>query len=148
MPRFFRKRHSKGARVYHIWLAPYRPPQYLGFVEAYIPILFFLLLLLGLGTVILMLARFLGPHRPGDRKEETYECGVPPFSNARVHFSIGFYLMALLFILFDVEILFLIPWALVVQEMGKIALFEMALFASMLFLGLIYIIRQGLFDEV
>jgi NADH-quinone oxidoreductase subunit A len=117
-------------------------------MKDYIPVALFLAVLTAVGGVVLGLSRLAGPRRPSSRKEESYECGVPLFSNARLRVPVGFYLIALLFILFDVETLFLIPWALVVSEMGIAGLLEVITFTAVLLLGLVYLLRQKLLDEV
>jgi NADH-quinone oxidoreductase subunit A len=105
------------------------------------------LLLIALGGTIAIvfvgLSRFLGPRNANSRKTSTYECGVEPVKTARERFPVRFYLVAMLFILFDIEAVFLYPWAKLFRELGLFGLVEMALFIFVLLVGLIYAWRKG-----
>jgi len=105
-----------------------------------------LLLLAIAGTIAIAfvgLSRFLGPRNPNDKKTAPYECGVPPIGTARERFPVRFYIIAMLFILFDVEVVFLYPWARLFRELGVVGFVEMALFVLVLLIGLAYAWRKG-----
>ena len=112
-------------------------------LQGYIPIviLFFLALLIGGG--ILLLSHLLGPRRQERAKAAAYECGMPPVGDARIRFSVKFYLVAMLFILFDIETVFLYPWAIIYRTLGLFGLIEMFIFVVILFIGYIYVLRKG-----
>ncbi len=98
---------------------------------------------LAVGVVLLVLSELLGPRRHDPEKLTTYECGVPLFDSAREPFTIKFYLIAILFILFDIETVFLIPYAVIYKQLGMVGLFEMAVFLLVLAGGLAYCWRRG-----
>ena len=109
----------------------------------YLPILLFLFVSTGLGIVLLVLGWGLGPRRPTSEKLSPYECGFEAFEDARMKFDVRYYLIAIQFIVFDLEIIFIVPWTLVFQELGARALVTMGLFVGMLFLGFIYVWKKG-----
>lgn len=100
-------------------------------------------LTLFVGAAILGLSALLGPKRPSDEKLDAYECGAPVLDSARERFTVHFYLVAIMFMLFDIESVFLIPWAVIYKSMGTAALWEMGIFVGILGFGLLYIIRRG-----
>ena len=117
----------------------------------YAPILILLVLIIGFAVVNLVLSDVLGGSRRGVSKADAYECGMEPTGSARIRLSIHFYLVAVLFILFDVESIFLIPWAVTAHEfsalgLGKIVFAEIALFALVLGVGLAFVWRKGGLD--
>ena len=116
-------------------------------LENYFPILMFILvgLAVGLGPVILGsgVSRLLGVHRPDSEKLSPYECGFEAFEDARMKFDVRYYLIAILFILFDLEIAFLFPWAVVLREIGVFGLIAMLLFLAILVVGFIYEWMKG-----
>lgn len=91
----------------------------------------------------LIFARLIRPHRPYPSKLSTYECGEEPIGNSRVRFNVRFYVVALIFLIFDVEVVFLFPWALVFNELGWFAFVEMVVFLAILFVGYAYVWRKG-----
>jgi NADH-quinone oxidoreductase subunit A len=114
----------------------------------YTPILILLILSVALAGLLTLAARFLGPRRPTPAKLAPYECGIIPETPARQRFPIKFYLMAMLFIVFDIETIFLWPWAVLINTfkragLGGFALGEMFVFMAILALGLIYIYKKG-----
>ena len=109
----------------------------------YWPILLFIGVAAGLGLVLITIGLLLGPRRPQAQKLEPYECGFEAFEDARMKFDVRYYLLAILFIIFDLEIAFLFPWAVVFERIGLIALVEMALFLGLLVIGFIYIWKKG-----
>ncbi|MER3467252.1 MAG: NADH-quinone oxidoreductase subunit A [Thermoflexus sp.] len=112
----------------------------------YVPILTLLLVSGGIAGIALLAPRFLAPHRPTRRKHLPYESGMVPIGPAQRRFPVKFYLVALLFILFDVEIIFFYPWALQLRALRGLALGEMALFVSILVIGYVYAWRKGAFE--
>jgi NADH-quinone oxidoreductase subunit A len=116
-------------------------------LENYFPILMFILvgLLFGAGPLILGggVSRLLGVHRPDPEKLSPYECGFEAFEDARMKFDVRYYLIAILFILFDLEIAFLFPWAVVLSEIGLFGLLAMLLFLGILVVGFIYEWMKG-----
>jgi NADH-quinone oxidoreductase subunit A len=109
----------------------------------FLPILLALVFAVALGAVLIGLSLFLGKVRGSRTAQTTYESGVPPVGHARERFSIKFYLVAVLFILFDIEIVFLYPWAATFGRLGLLGLVEMGLFVVVLVLGLAYAWAKG-----
>ena len=109
----------------------------------YLPILLFLGVSTILAVVLLALGSLLGPKRPGADKLSPYECGFEAFEDARMKFDVRYYLMAILFIVFDLEIAFLFPWAVVFRDIGIVALVEMAMFLLLLVVGFFYVWKKG-----
>ena len=115
-------------------------------LAAYTPILIILLLAGGLSTLLTMVSIFFGPKRPTAAKLAPYECGIVPTTQARQRFPVKFYLMAMLFIVFDIEAIFLYPWAVWLKHLKVFGLWEMLVFIAVLFLGLIYIWQKGVLE--
>lgn len=113
------------------------------FLEQYLPILMFLCIALGVSLLMVTLSKLLSPHRPSSEKNSAYECGIPAFSDARMKFDVSFYLVAILFIIFDLEIAFLFPWALCFQELSWGAFGVMMTFLGILGVGFIYEWKKG-----
>jgi NADH-quinone oxidoreductase subunit A len=107
-------------------------------VQAYYPVLLFILVGLAVGVVFPILGRLAAPSRPYPAKDSPYECGFEAFEDARMRFDVRYYLIAILFILFDLEIAFLFPWAVVLREIGSFGFFAMLLFLAILVVGFIY----------
>jgi NADH-quinone oxidoreductase subunit A len=112
-------------------------------LQNYIPVLIFIGVAMGLGVLILTLGRVLGPHRPDAEKNSPYECGFEPFEDARMKFDVRYYLVAILFIIFDLEIAFLFPWAVALSEIGTFGFLAMMLFLGILVVGFIYEWKKG-----
>ena len=112
-------------------------------LEQYFPVLLFMLFGLGLGALLLGVGRFVSPNRPDPEKLSPYECGFEAFEDARMKFDVRYYLVAILFILFDLEIAFLFPWAVVVQDIGFFGFAAMMLFLLILVVGFIYEWKRG-----
>jgi NADH-quinone oxidoreductase subunit A len=108
------------------------------YLNNYMIVFIFLLLGILLPVVALTAGRFLRPHAPSAAKQTTYESGIEPFHEARVQFNVRYYIFALMFVIFDVETVFLYPWAVAYDQLGLFALIEMILFVFMLLIGLIY----------
>jgi NADH-quinone oxidoreductase subunit A len=96
-----------------------------------------------LGTVMILLGRLLGPNRPDPAKLSPYECGFEAFEDSRMKFDVRYYLVAILFIIFDLEIAFLFPWAIVLDEIGIFGFASMMLFLGILVIGFIYEWKKG-----
>ena len=109
----------------------------------YLPTLLFLIVSTGIGVALIIVGKVLGPQRPTLEKLSPYECGFEAFDDARMQFDIRYYLIAIQFIIFDLEIIFIVPWATVFRELGVLGLIEMAIFAGMLLLGFIYVWKKG-----
>jgi len=112
----------------------------------YIPILVHLAVVVGIATGMLVLSWWVGVKRPTKEKLSPYECGIPPVGNARERFSVSFYLVGMLFILFDVEAVFLYPWAVVFKSLKWSGFFEMFLYIAILTAGYVYIWKKGALD--
>ena len=111
--------------------------------ETYFPILFLFTLALFAAMVMLGLACFIGPKKKSKEKLSTYECGTEPIGDARIRVPIKFYLVAILFIIFDIEIAFLYPWAVIFKKLGLFGLIEMGVFILILLVGYFYLIKNG-----
>ena len=109
----------------------------------YFPILLFILVGLAVGVGPLVLGRLLGPHRPDPEKLSPYECGFEAFEDARMKFDVRYYLVAILFILFDLEIAFLFPWAAVINDIGFAGFLSMMVFLAILTVGFVYEWMKG-----
>ena len=112
-------------------------------LENYLPILIFLVVgtLVGIGSIV---AGFvLGPRRPDAEKNSAYECGFDAFESARMKFDVRYYLVAILFIIFDLEIAFLFPWAVVLDSLGGFGLIAMLVFLGILVIGFVYEWKKG-----
>jgi len=109
----------------------------------YLPLIFMVVFGFVVGIAFLLMSEWLGAKRKTEGKLTTYESGMPPVRTARERFSVKFYMTAVLFILFDIEIVFMYPWAVQFKELGTNALIAMILFIVLLFAGYIYVIRKG-----
>ena len=109
----------------------------------YLPILIFMIISLGMGVVLFLLGYFLGPNRPDSEKLSPYECGFEAFEDARMKFDVRYYLVAILFIIFDLEIAFLFPWAVALESIGMAGFWAMMIFLAVLVAGFIYEWRKG-----
>ena len=109
----------------------------------YLPILIFLAVAGALGTLLLALGFLFGPRRPDPEKLSAYECGFEAFEDARMKFDVRYYLVAILFILFDLEIAFLFPWAVVLPEIGWFGFAAMMVFIAVLVVGFVYEWKKG-----
>jgi len=104
----------------------------------YFPILLFILVGLGIGVVPMVLGWLLGPRNPDPEKLSPYECGFEAFEDARMKFDVRYYLVAILFILFDLEIAFLFPWAVALRDIGLFGFLSMMIFLAILVVGFVY----------
>ena len=112
-------------------------------LQLYFPVLLFILVGIGLGLIMLGLGSLVSPSRPDPEKLSPYECGFEAFEDARMKFDVRYYLIAILFILFDLEIAFLFPWAVVLPEIGVFGFWSMMIFLAILIVGFIYEWKKG-----
>lgn len=112
-------------------------------LSAYIPVLVLMMLATGFAVGALLLSYIAGPKNPTEVKTEPYECGMRPIGSARQRVPVRFYLIAMLFILFDIEIVFLYPWAVAFDQLGMFGLAEMLVFIAILAIGYAYVWRKG-----
>ena len=112
-------------------------------LSEYFPILLFIVVGIAVGVAPMVLGRLLAPNRPDPEKLSPYECGFEAFEDARMKFDVRYYLVAILFILFDLEIAFLLPWAIVVNEIGFAGFLSMMLFLAILVVGFVYEWMKG-----
>ena len=113
--------------------------------QDYIPILIQSLVVLGFVVSTMLLTHYFGPKRFSRAKLENFECGIEGMGNARSPFSVKYFLIAILYVLFDVEVIFMYPWAVNFKEMGKDGFLEMVLFLALVLAGFIYILLKGAF---
>ena len=109
----------------------------------YVPIVIQFVFVAGFIALMLALSHFIGPRRSSRNKDASFECGIPQHGNARIPFSVKYFLVAILFVLFDVEVIFLYPWAVNFREMGMDGLIKMVLFMGLLLIGFFYVIKKG-----
>lgn len=112
----------------------------------YFPVLLFILIGVGFGFVPMLAGKLVGPSRPDAEKLSPYECGFEAFEDARMKFDVRYYLVAILFILFDLEIAFLFPWAIVLEEIGMFGFVAMMIFLGILVVGFVYEWKKGALD--
>ena len=109
----------------------------------YLPIAMMFVVAIGFVLITMFATHLLGPKRKSSIKLETFECGIESQGNSRLPFSIKYFLVAILFVLFDVEVIFMYPWAVNFKELGVFGLWEMFTFMGLMIVGLVYIIRKG-----
>ena len=112
-------------------------------LQEYLPILIFLAVAAGIGVLLLVLGFLIGSGSKDDEKLSPYECGFEPFEDSRAKFDVRYYLVAILFIIFDLEIAFLFPWAVSLDAVGGFGLISMGIFLAILVVGFIYEWRKG-----
>ena len=112
-------------------------------LENYFPVLMFVIIGIMVGVVPILLGKLISPNRPDPKKNSPYECGFEAFEDARMKFDVRYYLVAILFILFDLEIAFLFPWAIVLREIGMFGFGAMLVFLAILVVGFIYEWKKG-----
>ncbi|MFO1225882.1 NADH-quinone oxidoreductase subunit A [Roseateles sp.] len=115
-------------------------------LEQYLPVILFILVGAVVGIAPQVLGALLGPHRPDQAKNSPYECGFEAFEDARMKFDVRYYLVAILFILFDLEIAFLFPWAVALKEIGASGFWAMMIFLGILVVGFAYEWKKGALD--
>ena len=112
----------------------------------YIPVFLFIALAFAFPIVTLLVAKLVRPHTGGRGKLMPYECGVDPDSDARQRYAIRYYVVAIMFVIFDVETIFLFPWAIIYRQLALFGLVEMLIFLAVLIVGYVWIIKKGALD--
>jgi NADH-quinone oxidoreductase subunit A len=112
-------------------------------LQNYLPVFIFILIGIAIGLVAPTLGYLLGPKRPDPEKLSTYECGFPAFNDAHAPFDVRYYLVAILFIIFDLETAFLVPWAVVFRQLGWLGMIAMGVFLGLLTIGFVYEWMKG-----
>jgi len=115
-------------------------------LNGYIPVFLFIGIAIAFPIVTLLVAKLIRPHTGGVEKLTPYECGVDPESDARQRYAIRYYLVAILFVIFDVETVFLFPWAIIYKKLAIFGLVEMLVFLGILIVGYVWIIKKGALD--
>jgi NADH-quinone oxidoreductase subunit A len=115
----------------------------LDYLTRYFPILLFIVIALAFGVVTLAISYLVQPRFPEAEKLSPYECGSEPFSDARMPFPVRYYIFAMLFVIFDIEVIFLYPWAVVFNKIGLIGLVEMLVFIALFLVAYVYAWRKG-----
>jgi NADH-quinone oxidoreductase subunit A len=115
----------------------------LDYLTKFFPILLFIFVGLAFGLITLVVSYFLQPRYPEPEKLSAYECGSEPFSDARMPFPVRYYIFAMLFVIFDIEVIFLYPWAVSFTKIGVIGLVEMLIFIALFLVAYIYAWRKG-----
>ena len=115
-------------------------------LENYFPVLLFIVIALVFGGILVAAGTVLGPNRPDSEKLSPYECGFEAFEDTRMRFDVRYYLVAILFIVFDLEIAFLFPWAVALNKIGLYGLIAMGIFLAILIVGFIYEWKKGALD--
>lgn len=113
------------------------------YLDAYAPLLLMFLFAAGLAAVLILASSFVGRHLKSRAKDQPYECGIRPTGDAREPFSVHFYMVAMIFILFDIEAIFLYPWAIVFRKLSLFGFVEMVLYIVILVVGYIYLWKNG-----
>jgi NADH-quinone oxidoreductase subunit A len=116
------------------------------YLDNYGPVLLMFILAAGLAAVLITASTIVGRHKRTKEKDAPYECGMPATGDAREPFSVHFYMVALIFILFDIEAIFLYPWALIYHDLRWFGLVEMLLYIGILLVGYIYLWKKGALD--
>ena len=124
----------------------YRFKMLSDFLKDYLPIILFLIIALGLSIAFIVVNFIFSPKKPDPEKLSAYECGFEPFEDSRMEFDVRFYLVAILFIIFDLEIAFLFPWAISLGKIGLLGFFSMMIFLFILTIGFIYEWKKGALD--
>ena len=116
------------------------------FLKDYLSIILFLIIALGLSVAFIVINFVLSPKKPDPEKLSAYECGFEPFDDSRMEFDVRFYLVAILFIIFDLEVAFLFPWAITLGKIGLFGFWSMMIFLLILTVGFIYEWKKGALD--
>ncbi len=122
------------------------PSRAMGSLDSYLPILILFVLALAFAGLSIFASKLLAPKRPTSAKEAPYECGIVPTEGPPQRFPVRFYLIAMIFVIFDIEIIFLFPWAVVYNELGRFGLVEIVVFAAAVFFSFLYLLANGALD--
>ncbi|UCD84046.1 MAG: NADH-quinone oxidoreductase subunit A [Deltaproteobacteria bacterium] len=112
-------------------------------LNEYLPILILFIINIAFAVGIIIFSHFLGPRKSSAEKLSPYESGVPPVGDTRIRFSVKFYLIAMLFIVFDIEVVFMYPWAVIFKKLGLFGFVEMFVFIGILLIGYVYVWKKG-----
>ena len=115
-------------------------------MDSWFPIVLMLLMGTAFAAGGMLASQFVGPRNPSVEKSAPYECGVPPVGDARERQSVKFYLVAMIFLLFDIEVAFVYPWTMALRDLGWVGLLQIVVFFSILLTGYIYVWRKGVLD--
>jgi len=115
-------------------------------LQDYLPILLMTCVAVGFAGVTVLLSFLIGPRQDKSGKLDTYECGMPPVGNPRERFNVKFFLVAMVFVIFDIEIVFLLLWAVIFRALGWFGVFEMGVFLAVLALALAYVWEKGVLE--
>jgi NADH-quinone oxidoreductase subunit A len=118
----------------------------MGSLVSYLPILLLFVVALAFAGFSIIASKLLAPQRPTDAKEAPYECGIVPTYEIPERFPVRFYLVAMIFIIFDIEVIFLFPWAVVYNQLGRFGLVEIIVFSAAVFFSLLYLVANGALD--
>ena len=112
-------------------------------LDSYLPILTLIVIAVGFSIGSIVMSRLIGQKKPSEVKLAPYECGMPPVGTARERFSVKFYIIAMLFIVFDIEVVFMYPWAVMFKRLGMFGFIEMGVFILILLVGYVYVWKKG-----
>lgn len=115
-------------------------------ISEYVPVLIYMILAVAIALVVIFSNKLLGPSRPSIRKSMAYESGIVPTGNARERFHIRYHVIAMIFLIFDLEIAFIYPWAVIYRNLGWAGFIEMMIFLGILILGFVYAWKRGAFS--
>ena len=118
----------------------------MGSLDSYLPIFILFVIGLAFASLSLLASKLLAPQRPTAAKEAPYECGIVPTYEPPDRFPVRFYLVAMIFVIFDIEIIFLFPWAVVYSQLGRFGLVEIIVFAAAVFFSFLYLVSNGALD--
>jgi NADH-quinone oxidoreductase subunit A len=118
----------------------------MGSLDTYLPIFILFVLGFAFAALSIVASKLLAPQRPTSAKEAPYECGIVPAAGPPQRFPVRFYLIAMIFVIFDIEIIFLFPWAVVYNQLGRFGLIEIIVFAASVFFSFVYLIANGALD--
>jgi NADH-quinone oxidoreductase subunit A len=122
---------------------PFIGQEDLAMLDSYLPILTLIIIAVGFSIGSIVLSRLIGQKKPSEIKLAPYECGMPPVGSARERFSVKFYIIAMLFIVFDIEVVFMYPWAVMFKRLGMFGFVEMGVFILILLVGYVYVWKKG-----
>jgi NADH-quinone oxidoreductase subunit A len=122
---------------------PFIGQEDLSMLDSFLPILTLIIFALGFAFASILLSGLIGQKKPSEVKLAPYECGMPPVGSARERFSVKFYIIAMLFIVFDIEVVFMYPWAVMFKRLGMFGFVEMGVFILILLVGYVYVWKKG-----
>jgi NADH-quinone oxidoreductase subunit A len=123
-----------------------KPQEAMGSLDSYLPIFILLIVGFAFAGLSLVASKMLAPQRPTAAKEAPYECGIVPTYEPPERFPVRFYLVAMIFIIFDIEVIFLFPWAVIYSQLGRFGLIEIIVFAASVFFSFLYLVSNGALD--